>query len=96
MVMKKTLLDIRVAPKSSRSMVVLDQSSNVKVYLNSPPVDGKANEECIRVLAKTFGIPKSHIEIERGASGRNKRIAITGLSMSEVMTRLRENEKSGK
>jgi uncharacterized protein len=94
--MEKTLLDIKVSPKSSRSMVILDQSSTIKVYLNSPPVDGRANEECIRLLAKAIGIPKSHIEIEKGASSRNKRIAITGLSASEVITRLRENERAEK
>ncbi len=96
MVIKKTLLDIKVAPKSSRSTVVLDQSSNVKLYLNSPPVNGKANEQCIRLLAKALGVPKSHIEIARGASGRNKRIAIAGLDMSEVIARLQENDRAKK
>lgn len=86
---KRALFDITVTPKSSRSDVVVDSEGAVKVYLNSPPVDGKANAECINILSKKLKTAKSNISIERGDHGRKKRIAVSGLSIEEVMDRLR-------
>ncbi len=85
----KALFDITVTPKSSRSEVRVDESGNIKVYLNSPPVDGKANTECISVISKKLKIAKSNIFIEKGDHGRKKRIYVSGISMDEVMKRFR-------
>ncbi|MHC5610919.1 MAG: DUF167 domain-containing protein [Nostoc sp.] len=46
------------------------------VYLKSPPVDGKANEELIKLLADKFDVTKSHIRIKLGLSSRQKLIEI--------------------
>ncbi|AHJ30475.1 hypothetical protein NSP_41750 [Nodularia spumigena CCY9414] len=46
------------------------------VRLKSPPVDGKANEELIKLLAEKFHVPKSHIRIKSGVSSRQKLIEI--------------------
>ena len=86
---KKALFDITVTPKSSRSEIVADNAGSIKVYLNSPPVDGKANTECINILSKKLKTAKSNISIEKGDHGRKKRIAVSGLSIEEVMSRLR-------
>ncbi|MCE2976010.1 MAG: DUF167 domain-containing protein [Pseudanabaena sp. CoA8_M7] len=42
------------------------------VHLKSPTVDGKANKELVELLAKKFGVPKSHISIQMGMSSRHK------------------------
>ncbi|MFN6222240.1 MAG: DUF167 domain-containing protein, partial [Dolichospermum sp.] len=42
----------------------------------SPPIDGKANEELIKLLAKKFDVPKSSITIKSGVTSRNKLIII--------------------
>ncbi len=47
-----------------------------KAFLKSPPVDGKANEELIRLLSKSFGCPKSMIKISKGATSSYKQILI--------------------
>ncbi|MEZ5405963.1 MAG: DUF167 domain-containing protein [Verrucomicrobiia bacterium] len=44
--------------------------------LKSPPVDGKANQELIALVAQYFSYPKSAVSIKSGASGRIKRITI--------------------
>ena len=86
---KKAILNITVIPKSSRSEIKTDPSLNIKVYLNSPPVDGKANMECIRLLSAKLKIAKSNISIEKGDHGRKKSISIIGMSIEEVMERLK-------
>ena len=88
---KKTILDITVSPKSSRSEVTVDGSGKIKVYLNSPPVDGKANAECLNVISKKLKTAKSNIIIERGDHGRNKRISVCGMNLEEVMEKLKGN-----
>lgn len=82
------LIDIMVSPKSSRRGVTVEPAGSVKVFLNSPPVDGKANEECIKLFSKILGIPKSSISIARGHNGRKKTLRIQGLPGNEIISRL--------
>ena len=84
----KTVFDIAVAPKSSRSKISLGADNAIKVYLNSPPIDGKANTELITLFSKKLRIPKSNITILSGEKGKKKRIAIEGLSREAIMEKL--------
>lgn len=43
----------------------------------SPPVDGKANEELVRLVAEHFRVRKSQVSIKSGASARLKLVQIT-------------------
>lgn len=89
--MQDTALDIRVIPRSSRQRIVVDADDVVRVYLNSPPAEGRANAECIALFSKKLRIAKSRISIERGERGRRKRILIRGLSPDTVLSVLRED-----
>lgn len=82
---KKTVLEINVQPKSSKSMIKADETGAIKVYLNSPPADGKANAECIQLFSKKLKIAKSLITIDKGEKGRKKRLLIKGLTKEEIM-----------
>jgi uncharacterized protein YggU (UPF0235/DUF167 family) len=86
---KKAQFDIIAAPKSSKSEIKIDQFGNIKIYLNSPPVDGKANIECIHLLSAKLKIAKSNISVEKGDHVRNKRISVSGMSIEDVMERLK-------
>lgn len=48
----------------------------LKIRLAAPPVDGKANEELVRFLAKIFELSPSEISIDKGQNGKRKRINI--------------------
>ena len=87
----KAVFNIIVTPKSSRSEVTVDDSGNIKVYLNSPPVDGKANSECINVLSKKLKTAKSSLVIEKGDHGRKKRISVSGMTTEQVLDKLKNN-----
>ena len=79
-----TLLDVRVVPGASRCALVLEPSGRLKVRLDAPPVDGKANERLIQYLAReVFRIPKSAVSIVKGELGREKTILLT-LSLDEA------------
>jgi len=89
----KAIFDITVSPKSSRSEATIDTSGKIKVYLNSPPVDGKANAECINILSKKLKTAKSNISIEKGDYGKNKRIFVRGMDLSEVIEKIKGENK---
>ena len=74
---------VRVIPRASRSEIVGEHDAALKVKLASPPVDGAANAELIKLFAKKFGVSKSDIEIISGETSKNKRIKINNLSKSK-------------
>ncbi|HEX7498926.1 MAG TPA: DUF167 domain-containing protein [Polyangia bacterium] len=73
-------IDIAVKPRSSREGVGPVQADRLVLAVNAPPVDGKANEAVVQVLAETFGVPRSAVTIVRGEAGRKKTIRIAGIT----------------
>lgn len=70
------ILQVKVKPNSKLQSMVKDQEGTYIIHLKSPPVDGKANQELIKVLAKQFNIPKSQVTIKSGLSSKNKLIEL--------------------
>lgn len=68
-------LRVKVQP-SSKNQYIKQEDDRLIVYIKSLPVDGKANEELIKLLAKKFGVPQSKIRVKSGLSSRNKLIEI--------------------
>ena len=85
----ETIIDVTVTPKSSRTGIVVVDSNMLKVYLNAPPVDGAANEECIRLFSRSLKVPRSQISIVRGQRGRKKCLRVEGLTKEEIFEKLR-------
>lgn len=67
---------VKVKPNSKVQKIEETDDGSLSVHLKSPPIDGKANEELIKLLAKKFNVPKSHIRITSGLSSRQKLIEI--------------------
>jgi uncharacterized protein len=74
------LLDVRVQPRASRTEFAGLHGERLRVRLNAPPVDGRANEALIEFVADVCGLPKSRVSLERGLSGRDKCLRLHGLS----------------
>ena len=71
------VIDIRVQARSSRLTVGTVENSRLKLRLTAPPVDGKANQQAIKLLAKSFGVAPSHVKLIRGRTSRDKSFRIT-------------------
>lgn len=68
-------IQVRVKPNARESK--LEQAGEVWVAsVKAPPVDGKANEELIGLLARRFGCPKAAVTIRSGVGGRLKLVRI--------------------
>jgi uncharacterized protein (TIGR00251 family) len=76
--MESILLKVYLQPKASKNEVVGPYRDGIKVKVTAPPVEGKANETLIRLLAKEFGTSPSCIKIIKGPHSREKTLRISG------------------
>ncbi|HYP75519.1 MAG TPA: DUF167 domain-containing protein [Polyangiaceae bacterium] len=79
---------VRVKPKAAKSRILGVKEGGLEVAVAAPPVDGEANSELIRTLARGLGCGKSAIEIVTGAGSRSKLVAIAGLTLAELLAKL--------
>jgi uncharacterized protein (TIGR00251 family) len=83
------VLKVKVVPRASRSEIVGFQDDTLKVRLNSPPVDGAANDELVRLIAKRAGVARSNVEIVNGLTSRNKTLRVRGVTSELLNAKLR-------
>jgi uncharacterized protein (TIGR00251 family) len=74
------LLKVYLQPKASKNEIVGPYRDGIKVKVMVPPIEGKANEALIRLLATELGISPSHIEILKGLRSREKTIRIDSVN----------------
>lgn len=71
--------EVRVVPRASRNAIIGVHEGALKVALTAPPVEGAANAALTKLVAKTLGVPKSHVEIARGQRARTKLLRVHGI-----------------
>jgi uncharacterized protein len=81
-------ISVQVRPKSSRSAILGVRDGALDIALMSPPVDGAANAELVKLLARALDVRRNDVEVALGASSRNKVVAIHGLNEAETRARL--------
>jgi uncharacterized protein (TIGR00251 family) len=72
-----TVLCAHIQPRAAKSELCGTFGGRLKIRVNSPPVEGEANRECIDLLAKTLGVSKSEIRLLRGERSRDKTFVIS-------------------
>lgn len=85
---KGLTFDIQVIPHASRAEIAGVQEGAFKVKVTAPPVEGAANEACIKLLAKELGLKKSQMEISSGAKSRKKTVLVKDISKKELETKI--------
>ena len=83
-----THLNVRVVPRASKPGVAGVRDGALLVRLQSPPVEGAANDELIQLMAKTFAVPRRDVAIVSGEHSKLKRVAIATLSDDQLKTAL--------
>ena len=78
------VLRIRVQPRARKTEVSGVHGQALKIRLQAPPVDGKANRALLKYLAKRLDIPVSAIRLAAGESSRDKIIHLVGVSADTV------------
>jgi len=83
----------RVVPRASKSEIVGELDGALKIRIAAPPVDGAANAELIKLLAKTFEVSKSEIEITSGQTSKTKQIKITNKTREKLLAVLQAKNR---
>jgi len=79
------IFSVRVQPRASRDEIAGEMDGALKVRLQAPAIEGRANEALIAYLAGLLKRPKSAVSILSGERGRTKRIAVSGVTKDEIL-----------
>jgi hypothetical protein len=79
---------VHVRPRSSRSAILGVREDAVEVALTSPPADGAANSELLKILARALEVRRGDVSIVVGQSSRSKVVEVNGISSDDARTRL--------
>jgi uncharacterized protein (TIGR00251 family) len=75
----RLLVAVRVTPRAGRDAITCE-GAVLRVRLQAPPVEGAANAALLALFAKRLRLPKRAVTLERGATSREKLIAVAGLT----------------
>jgi uncharacterized protein (TIGR00251 family) len=81
---------VHVRPRSSRSAILGVREGALEVALVSPPADGAANSELVKLLARALDVRRGDVSIVVGASSRGKLIEVNGVLPAAARALLRE------
>ncbi len=73
-------LTLRIVPRASRNAVAETVGAALKIRLQAPPVEGKANAALREFLSEALGVPGRAVILVSGETGRQKRVRVMGLS----------------
>lgn len=67
---------VRVVARASRTQAAGEHDGNLRVRVAAPPVEGAANEELTRFLARALGVARRDVEILSGHASKLKRVRV--------------------
>ena len=73
---ERLVFTIRVTPRASANAVAGERDGVLLVRVTAPPIEGKANDAVVALLARTLGTPRGAIQVVRGAGARTKRVSV--------------------
>jgi uncharacterized protein (TIGR00251 family) len=73
-------LQVRVKPQSRESRLEPLPDGTWRAALKSPPVDGRANDELVALVARHFGVRRADVTIRAGAAARTKLVRVDGVA----------------
>jgi uncharacterized protein (TIGR00251 family) len=78
------VFSVRLQPQASHDEVVGELQGALKIRVQAPAVDGRANEGLIDFLAQLLNLPKSAVRILSGERSRIKRVEMRGVSKRHI------------
>ncbi len=81
-------IQVHLQPRASRNEVVGVVEQGLKIRLNAPPVDDRANRQLVDFLAKTLDVPRRDVVLLHGQKSRSKTVGFRGIEAQELARRL--------
>jgi uncharacterized protein len=76
---------VRVVPRASKSAIAGEHDGALKVRVAAPPVEGAANDELVRFLAREFDVPTRDVEIRSGHASKTKIVRVCGATAEQLL-----------
>lgn len=70
------IITVKIKTNSRKNSIILIGENQLKIHINAPAIDGKANKALIKYLSKSLKIPQSFINIKKGFTNSNKILSI--------------------
>ena len=80
---------VKVVPRANKNQIVGAEGDVIKIRLNAPPVDGKANDALIEFLADALKVGRAQVEIITGQTSRHKIVRVRGATAKKIEDRLK-------
>ncbi|HTW79322.1 MAG TPA: DUF167 domain-containing protein [Terracidiphilus sp.] len=81
-------LAVRAQPGAKKTAIIdvygEGARAQLKIAVNAPPVEGRANDALIAFLAETFSLPRSAVAVASGANSRSKVFLLRGMAMKNA------------
>jgi uncharacterized protein (TIGR00251 family) len=77
-----------IQPRASKTSIIGLHDGSLKISLTAPPVDGQANAELCKYLAKHLDFSKSSVTISAGDTSRRKSVRIEGITKTSLIEKL--------
>jgi uncharacterized protein (TIGR00251 family) len=78
---------IHVSPRARRARIGGAHGDALRVAVQAPPAQGRANAACVEALAAAFGVPRAAVSLDPVSRGRRKRVQVAG-NAAELAERL--------
>lgn len=82
------ILQLRIQPGAKRTALIGTLGDKLKIAVQAPPVDGKANEALLRWLAKTLDLKNNEVTLLSGQTSRDKRVRIEKIKAAQIRAAL--------
>ena len=89
------VLNLRIVPRAHKNAIQGELGDALKIRLCAPPVDGAANAALVEFLSDAFSIPRARVQLLSGATSRNKRVLLSGLTASAIQTQIQTGKQEG-
>jgi hypothetical protein len=91
-------LAVRALPGAKKTAIVgvygEGDAAQLKIAVQAPPIEGRANDALVAFLAETFGISKRSVELVSGELSRSKVFLLTGVTIQQARLELAKQERS--
>jgi uncharacterized protein (TIGR00251 family) len=91
-------LAVRAQPGAKKTAIVgvygEGDAAQLKIAVQAPPIEGRANDALVAFLAETFGISKRSVELVSGELSRSKVFMLTGVTIQQARSKLAKHERS--
>jgi uncharacterized protein len=90
-------LAVRAQPGAKKTTIIgvygEGSSAQLKIAVQAPPIEGRANSALLEFLAERFGIPKNSVELMTGELSRSKVFLLRGVTLQQVQELLKSIPK---